>query len=178
MSNRQWLWKFLSWALVLTLVCCIAIGLWTGAFLFIAKYHMTLPQEVEMMTPDHQGHSTVVRAIASDDQVLKRKIDRLPNRNMTANVGQYPSEELATKDLTLLRAYIDACDDDFCQGLEKQISIQKINWPGGVTYHITIERIDEPTFYALCNYMWNGYPERWARGTYHVCSDFNHKEDP
>jgi hypothetical protein len=72
---------------------------------------------------------------------------------------------------------LNACNEDFCQGLSEQVAMKPTNWPGGVTYHLVIEHMDDPTFYALCNYMWNGYPERWARETYHVCSDFKYLEE-
>lgn len=186
------LWKFLLLAIFGGLV--IFIVYWSIMYhvdhplgIFTAKHPLTLHQEIELMTPDHQGPS-VARTFAAQDidsrireQVLHRssvKIDHLPNRNMTANVGQYPTMAMATADLAKLEDYINACEEDACRGLDGHLVIRKVDWPGGVTYHLVVERIDDPTFYALCNYMWNGYPERWARQTYHVCSDFDHREEP
>ena len=164
--------------------------------IFTAKHPMTLPQEVEMMTPDHQGHSNrqlvMVPTTAGLDRVVtdpefaqflkpaKCKTVYLPNRNMTADVGQYRTMDDAKSDLQKLRAYLNSCTEDFCKGLADKASVQEVNWPGDpehITYFLVIKGIDDPTFYALCDYMWNT-EDAWARETYHRCTDFDHRDDP
>jgi len=155
-----------------------------------AKRPMILPQEHE--TPWHSTAEKIAKdpittgSTSSDDidtriqqQVLnnRSKIDHLPNRNMTANVGQYQTIEAAQKDLPKLREYLKGCSFDFCQIAEEHISLMKTDWPGGITYHLVIENIDDPTLYALCNYMWNNSVMRWAREPYHMCSEFNREDN-
>ena len=169
MSTRSQnsIWKLLALVLVIAAIGLSVVGL------FVYIISNVIGPRTHLCAPNAPEAKPI-----AEEKCPKVKIDRLPNKNMTANVGQYPTLEAARGDLPILSEYLNNCQDDFCHGLAKQVSVQPIEWPGGVTYHLVIKNIDEPTFYALCNYMWNGYPERWARETYHVCSDFNHRDDP
>lgn len=160
----------------------IFIVLWSLGFrsshpigIFTAKHGLSLPQEVELMTPDHQGHSSVVREISQPQPV--RKITHLPNRNMTADVGQYGTAAAAKLELPKLKKYLNDCaaSEDCCVGLADKVSVRDVPWVSGedkYIYILVIEHLDDPAFYALCDYMWNG-DQQWARETYHRCSDFN-----
>jgi hypothetical protein len=130
---------------------------------------MTLPQEYE--NPSIKSSAWIP---------TKCKIFNLPYQNVTADVGQFETMEGAQQDLAKLKGYLIDCSEDFCKDLANKASIQKAGWPGDPehsTYFLTVGNIDEPTFYALCDYMWNT-EGAWARQTYHRCTDFDHKDNP
>lgn len=73
-------WKFIALLLV---IAALAIGLWVSVFWIffsiiapqpkasvlskVATPSLSLSQEVELMTPDHQGHASIVRAVERGD---------------------------------------------------------------------------------------------------------------
>jgi hypothetical protein len=135
--------------------------------------------------PIHEENATI--ATPKDPEcpnksALIKHPARLENRNLSANVGQYGIEEAAKNGMSELKSYLNDCasfqDNWFCQGLVNvpgKINITREDWAGGYIWYLVIERLDDPTLYALCDYMWNADGKEWARGHYHGCSDFNNR---
>jgi hypothetical protein len=181
------LWKFFALAFVIALMGIIAIGLWTGVLtLFLAKHNpFTWPTEVDLSSEPRLGLSPPpvmapnIKGVATGAPKDIHPLDR----NMTADVGQYQTMEAAQSELLKLKHYLLNCQKrtlPFSAGLIEKASVQEVNWPGDpehITYFLVIKGIDDPTFYALCDYMWNS-EDAWARQTYHRCTDFDHRDDP
>lgn len=194
MTKKQPYWMMPLWKFMLLSAFCgtvIFIVLWSLGFrsthslgIFTAKHALTLPQERVLadapplgLTPSwlyattYNGH-TSLKQVPRDD-----KITHLPNRNMTADVGQYGTAAAAKLELPKLKKYLNDCasTEDCCVGLADRVAVRDVPWVSGedkYIYILVIEHLDDPTFYALCDYMWNG-DRQWARETYHRCSDFN-----
>ena len=169
------LWKLITLSFLIAVVI-FTIAIFIGDITIVAaKSRLTWPTEVDLTTEPWLGSSAPVMAWNPANQVAKCKTDG----NVTADVGQFETMEGAQRELAKLRGYLVDCDRDFCKGLAERISVQKVGWPGDPehsTYFLTVDRIDEPTFYALCNYMWNT-DGAWARQTYHRCTDFDHRDN-
>ena len=98
----------------------------------------------------------------------------LGNRSLSVNMGQYGDIDAARTGMISLVNYLNGCSEWFCQGLVQKLGMTTLDWFGGDIYVLVVSGVDDPTYFALCNYAWTyGGDKAWSYGRYHRCVNYS-----